>query len=469
MTGRRDRSYLTPSVALPVLNWRAIALLLYNPPVCHSKRVPKVCAMTSSLNEPFDVLIVGGGPAGSTVATLLARRGERVLLLEKERHPRFHIGESLLPMNLPLFEELGVADQIAQIGIPKYGVELVSPWHDKPSTLDFAQGWDKRFASAYEARRSEFDHVLLKNAAANGVQVIEGCRVTGVDFPTEAGVVARTTRDDGQEQQFQAKFLVDASGRDTLLATKFASKTSNKRHHSAAVYGHFTGARRLPGKAAGNISLFWFDHGWFWFIPLLDGTTSVGAVCHADFIKTRGSTDVTTFFNSVIAMSPALSERLRDAEITGPATATGNYSYKSSRIAGPGYIMVGDAYGFIDPVFSSGVLLAMKGGFLAADAVTACLHNPPAEAAHVLRRYQADVDRAMVRFSWFIYRVNRPGIRSLFMQHGNPLRLREAVLSLLSGDVFRPSPIHARLWLFKGLYHLKDIAAKWQRVPERSA
>jgi len=215
--------------------------------------------------------------------------------------------------------------------------------------------------------------------------------------------------------------------------------------------------------------LFWFDHGWFWFIPLLDGTTSVGAVCHADFIKTRGSTDVTTFFKSVIAMSPALSERLRDAEITGPATATGNYSYKSSRIAGPGYIMVGDAYGFIDPVFSSGVLLAMKGGFLAADAVTACLHSPPAEAARVLRRYQADVDRAMVRFSWFIYRVNRPGIRSLFMQHGNPLRLREAVLSLLSGDVFRPSPIHARLWLFKGLYHLKDIAAKWQRVPERSA
>jgi 2-polyprenyl-6-methoxyphenol hydroxylase-like FAD-dependent oxidoreductase len=145
--------------------------------------VPKVFAMTASSNEPFDVLIVGGGPAGSTVATLLARRGERVLLLEKEHHPRFHIGESLLPMNLPLFEELGVADQIAQIGIPKYGVELVSPWHDKPSTLDFAQGWDKRFASAYEVRRSEFDHVLLKNAAANGVQVIEGCRVTGVDFP----------------------------------------------------------------------------------------------------------------------------------------------------------------------------------------------------------------------------------------------------------------------------------------------
>jgi flavin-dependent dehydrogenase len=123
--------------------------------------------------------------------------------------------------------------------------------------------------------------------------------------------------------------------------------------------------------------------------------------------------------------------------------------------------MVGDAYGFIDPVFSSGVLIAMQSGFLAADAVTACLHQPKAVAERALRRYQADMDRAMERFSWFIYRVNRPGIRALFMRHGNPLRLREAVMSLLSGDVFRPSPIHARLWLFKCLYYIKNTALRW--------
>jgi flavin-dependent dehydrogenase len=424
--------------------------------------------MTALPDERFDVLVVGGGPAGSTVATLLARRGERVLLLEKDHHPRFHIGESLLPMNLPLFEQLGVSDEIARIGIPKYGVEFVSPWHDGPSTLDFGQGWDKRFSSAYEVRRSEFDHALLKNSAASGVEVVEGVRVTDVEFPADGGVVARTRGEDGLNNQFHAKFLVDASGRDTLLANKFASKVSNKRHHSAAVYGHFTGARRLPGKSAGNISLFWFDHGWFWFIPLLDGATSVGAVCHADFVKDR-KTDVTSFFKSVIAMSPALADRLKDAELTGPATATGNYSYKSSRISGPGYLMVGDAYGFIDPVFSSGVLIAMQSGFLAADAVTACLHKSKAEADRVLVRYEADVNRAMIRFSWFIYRINRPAIRALFMRHGNPLRLREAVLSLLSGDVFRPSPIHARLRLFKSLYYLKTIAAKWGRLDPRDA
>ena len=414
--------------------------------------------MAISSDESFDVLVVGGGPAGSTIATLLARRGERVLLVEKERHPRFHIGESLLPMNMPLFDELGVGEAIARIGIPKYGVEFVSPDHDKPVSLDFVQGWDRSLASAYEVRRSEFDHVLLNNAAAAGAAVLEGHRVAAVEFPARGHVVARISGADGRHRQVQAKFVVDASGRDTLLATKFASKVSNKRHHSAAVYGHFTGARRLPGRAEGNISIFWFDRGWFWFIPLADGTTSVGAVCHAEFIRSR-KTDVTAFFRDTIAMSPALSDRLRDAEMTGPATATGNYSYKSCVMHGPDFIMVGDAYCFIDPVFSSGVYLAMQGAFFAADAVTASLRGSRAEAARALRRYEAGVDRALARFSWFIYRVNRPAIRALFMENGNPLRMREAVLSLLSGDVFRASPIHARLRLFKGLYYLKAMAA----------
>jgi flavin-dependent dehydrogenase len=424
--------------------------------------------MALSHDEMFDVLVVGGGPAGSTIATLLARRGERVLLVEKERHPRFHIGESLLPLNLPLFEELGVKDEIARIGLPKYGVEFVSPYHNKKSSLEFAQSWDKRFDHAYEVRRSEFDEVLIRNAAKNGVEVIEGCRITGVDLTTDGGVTARATGDDGQEHRFQAKFLVDASGRDTLLASKLDIKTSNRRHHSAAVFGHFTGAWRLPGKAAGNITLFWFDHGWFWYIPLADGTTSVGAVCQPDFIKAR-KTDVTTFFKSVIAMAPELEERLRDAEMTGPATATGNYSYKADRISGPNYLMVGDAYAFIDPVFSSGVYLAMRSAFFAADAVTACLHEPADKAERARRRYEVDVNLALNRFSWFIYRVNRPAIRDLFMSPGNKWRVREAVLSLLSGDVFRWSPIHSRLFLFKGIYYLKTLAAERGRMLTRSA
>ncbi len=414
------------------------------------------------ITSQSDVLIVGGGPAGSTIGALLARRGENVVVVEKDTHPRFHIGESLLPLNLPLFEELGVKEAIDRVGLAKYGVEFVSPWHDTATMLDFAQAWDKNLFYAYQVRRSEFDQILWNNAAAKGAHVIDGCRISKVEFPQEGGVVATGEDSDGQPRRFEAKFLVDASGRDTLLAGRLAIKQRNRHHASAAVFAHFTGARRLPGKAEGNISLFWFEHGWFWFIPLADGTTSVGAVCSPEFMKSR-KTDVTSFLQSLIAQSPALSDRLADAKMTGPATATGNYSYRAGQMTAKNFIILGDAYAFIDPVFSSGVYLAMKGAFLAVEPVLACLHRPGAEANRALRRFEAEVNGALARFSWYIYRINTPAMRDLFMEPRNYFRMREAVLSLLSGDVFDRSPIHSRLLLFKGVYYVKSFFIRQAR------
>jgi flavin-dependent dehydrogenase len=410
-----------------------------------------------------DVVVVGGGPAGSTIATLLAQRGENVVLVEKDVHPRFHIGESLLPMNMPLLEELGVKEAIDRIGMPKYGVEFVSPWHDRTSMLDFAQSWDKSLFYSYEVRRSEFDHVLLQNAAAKGACVIEGCHISRVDFPPEGGVIATGHDGDGQERTFAGKFLVDASGRDTLLAGHLAIKQRNRRHASAAVFGHFTGARRLPGKAAGNISIFWFEHGWFWFIPLADGTTSIGAVCPPEFMKSR-KTDVTSFLASLISQCPALAERLADAQMAGPATATGNYSYRAEQMSGKNFIMIGDAYAFIDPVFSTGVYLAMKSAFLGAHVVTASLRRPVAEAERARRRFEREVHDALARFSWYIYRVNTPAMRDLFMAPRNFFRMQEALLALLSGDAFGRSPIHLRLRLFKAVFHIKSILLRQPRL-----
>jgi flavin-dependent dehydrogenase len=407
----------------------------------------------------YDVLVVGGGPAGSTVAALLAARGERVLLIEKDRHPRFHIGESLLPMNVPLLEQLGVKEEVERIGMPKFGVEFVSPRHEKPMTLDFGQSWDKSMSYSYQVRRSEFDHILLKNAAAKGATVLEGLRVGDVTI-TGKGVVAQAKDEDGIERRFSAKFLVDASGRDTLMANKLQSKQRNPTHKSAAVFAHFRGACRLADKAAGNISVFWFAHGWFWFIPLADGTTSIGAVCKPEFIKARG-TDVTTFLHSLIAMCPALTERLKDAEICGEASATGNYSYRSQKMCGERYVMLGDAYAFIDPVFSTGVYLAMKGGFLGADVVTACLHRPAREAARARRQFEATISKSLASFSWYIYRMNRPAMRELFMAPRNLFRMQEALLSLLSGDVFGHSPIRTPLMLFKVVYFIKALLLKY--------
>jgi 2-polyprenyl-6-methoxyphenol hydroxylase-like FAD-dependent oxidoreductase len=398
-------------------------------------------------------LVIGGGPGGSTIAALLAERGRDIVLVEKAHHPRFHIGESLLPLNLPLFERLGLAAEIEKIGMPKFGAEFVSPWHDKSITFDFADAWDKSFPSAYQVRRSEFDQILFRNAREKGARTIEGCRVTGIVFDSN-GAVVTARQEDHSERTWRARFVVDASGRDTFLANLFNIKCRNRKHNSAAMFAHFTGAARLPGKAEGNITVFWFDHGWFWFIPLADGTTSVGAVCWPYYMKSRQN-EPERFFLDTIALCPALAERLREARLGSPVTATGNYSYHARRATGRNYLMLGDAFAFIDPVFSTGVFLAMQGAFTGADTVEACLDHP--EKAHIaLKAFDSTMRLGPSVFSWFIYRVTTPGLRHLFMNPANRFRLQEALLSLLAGDIFRGTPVRSRLLAFKALYYLNS-------------
>ncbi|MBA2689339.1 MAG: tryptophan 7-halogenase [Burkholderiales bacterium] len=413
-----------------------------------------------------EVLVIGSGPAGATVAALLAERGRDVVVVEKSHHPRFHIGESLLPLNMPLFEKLGVAKEIERIGMPKYGVEFVSPWHDKPTTFEFADAWDKAFPSAYQVRRSEFDHVLFRNAVRKGAKAIEGCRVTGIDFHPE-GAAVTTRQENGEEHEWQTKFVVDASGRDTFLANRLGLKLRNKKHNSAAIFGHFSGATRLAGRAEGNITVFWFDHGWFWFIPLSDGATSIGAVCWPYYMTSR-KTDPEKFFFDTIALCPALAERLRDATLISPVTATGNYSYSAKRTAGRNYLMLGDAFAFIDPVFSSGVFLAMQSAFVGAETIAVCLDNPQ-QAPNALKAFDANMRRGPQVFSWFIYRVTTPTMRNLFMAPSNRFRFQEAILSVLAGDIFRGTPIGRSLLVFKALYYLisafnfKKSLMAWKR------
>ena len=414
---------------------------------------------TDPAQRRCDVFVIGCGPAGSTIGALLSERGRDVAVVDKERHPRFHIGESLLPLNMPILERLGVWDELVKIGIRKDAAEFESHAAGKTVEFRFSTAFDKRWQHAFQVRRSEFDHMLLRNCAAKGARVYEGARVTSVDFgdlSRKEDTVVHLQLEDGSRQEWCTRFLVDASGRDTFLAERFAIKRKNRKHASAAIFGHFRNARRNPGSAEGNITIVWFEHGWFWFIPLKDGTTSVGAVCWPAYLKAR-KTDPTTFLMQTIAMAPEIADRLKDAELTAPVTATGNYSYTAKRMSGPGYLMVGDAWAFIDPVFSSGVYLAMNSSTLGAEVVDAVLKDP-SRAPALYREFESTIRRGVGAFSWIIYRMTNPVIRKLFMAPRNFLGVQSAVVSLLAGDVFRAGPVRPRLYLFRAIYYVNFIA-----------
>lgn len=402
------------------------------------------------------MLVVGGGPAGSTIAALLADRGRDVVVLDKDRHPRFHIGESLLPLNLPLFERLGILDEVHRIGMVKHCAEFTSRDHGKSQAFDFGRAYGCEWPHAYQVRRSELDALLLRHCAGRGAQVHEETRVSAVDFDHRDAVHVTAESASGT-RVWRTRFLVDASGRDTFLASRFGIKRKNPKHASAALYGHFRNARRHAGRDEGNISIYWFAHGWFWFIPLKDGTTSVGAVCWPYYLKQRRS-DPTAFFLETIRLSPELAERLKDAELIEPATATGNYSYTAERMTGDRHILVGDAFAFVDPVFSSGVYLAMSSAFLGADVVEECLDRPQ-QAARACRRFDRAVRKGLGRFSWMIYRMTSPAMRNLIMAPQDVMGIESAVISFLAGDVFRNGPVWRRLVAFRGLYYAASLAS----------
>ncbi len=409
-----------------------------------------------------DVLVIGGGPAGTTVAPMLAEKGYRVVLLEKAHHPRFHIGESLLPANLPLFDRMGIGEQVKAIGMLKPGAEFVSPNHEMSSVFNFAEAWDKSMPYAYQVKRDQFDEILIRNAEKKGVEVYEGCKAKTVDFLPDNSAAVRAVHDDGREMEWQARFVVDASGRDTFLANRFQIKHRNPKHNSSAIYGHFTGVRRHEGQAEGNITIFWFEHGWFWLIPMQNDITSIGMVTWPYYMKTKGERSLEQFLRDGFAQCSKLGMRLQDAKLINEIEATGNFSYVSDRNHGNNYVMLGDAYAFIDPVFSSGVLLAMNSGVIAAEAIDTCLKNPD-RAPAALKRFDRLMKHGPKEFSWFIYRVTNPIMREFFMGPRNVLRAKEAVLSMLAGDIFGKTPIWPSIWAFKALYYLANI-----RHPKRA-
>ena len=402
------------------------------------------------------MLIIGGGPAGSTAAALLAERGIDVLLVERERHPRFHVGESLLPRNTALFDRLGLREQVAALGVHKPGAEFVDDGTGREVQFSFADGLDQAYTSSWQVRRSDFDALLFETAAARGARTMQGTAVTNIAFAPPGGRAEVTaTGEDGTALRIAPRFVLDASGRDTFLAGRLGTKRSNKRNNTAAVYAHYAGAEFRTGAREGYISVHLAEDGWFWMIPLRDEVMSVGFVGDPAAFKGRQGGPAALLAER-IAASPTVGARMRGATRISEVWGTGNYSYYADSNAGEGCLLIGDAFAFLDPVFSSGVLLAMASGEKGAAVAEAWLADP-ARGQAMARRMEREMRRAMERIGWLVYRINRPALRLLFMAPRNAFRMRDGIVSLLAGNLRGSWRSAVPVLAFKSIYYVTSL------------
>ena len=324
------------------------------------------------MSQSYDVIVIGGGPAGCTTATVLAQHGRKVLLLEKEPFPRYHVGESLMPFCYFTLERLGMIEAMEDKQFThKHSVGFVTPDGRASRPFFFFQHYDHPSAQTWQVERQEFDQMLFENARKHGVDVRDGVKVKNVLRDDNGTVVGVATED----AHYHAKVTVDATGRDALLQTKNGWRRRDPELNKIAVWTYFKGAKRDPGLEAGSTTVAYLpEKGWFWYIPLKNDLVSVGAVAERDYLFREGN-DPAEIIGRETQANTWIADHLEGAEQTGRYWTTGEYSYRSEFCAENGAVLVGDAFAFLDPVFSSGVFLALKSGEMAADTIHRALEN----------------------------------------------------------------------------------------------
>ena len=387
-----------------------------------------------------DVAVIGGGPGGSTTATHLARGGLKVALFEREAFPRFRVGESLVPATMLLLERLGALEPVAEGGFQvKYG----ATFHDQDTGLGhsfyFLQGmpWPNW---TYNVPRAEFDTILLDHARKHGVQVLQPATVRAAAFDGEG--VTLEADSGGERVALRARFLVDASGRDGFLAGRLGQRRRIPNLGKVALFAHYRGADRFPGIEEGNVRIYLFDGGWFWWIPMARDLTSIGAVIHARTAREHaGSPEA--LFETMVRRCHAVREHMKDAQAVTPLYRAANFAYTNSPIVGDRFLSVGDAVAFVDPIFSSGVFIAMRTGELAAETILAAFADGRFRARR-FAAYERQVWRGVAPFFKFIHKYYEPAFLDLFLQPRDAFGMVRAVLNVLSGGSFIRMPLRVR-------------------------
>lgn len=413
-----------------------------------------------------DVIVIGGGPAGSTAATLLAREGYKVALLERERFPRFQIGESLLPYNNDLFDRLGVKDQLLAGNFhPKYGADFLTGDGKVSYTFRFDRNLpEPQYQRSFQVKRAEFDQLLLRNAAKNGVEVHEQTQVTAVHLGDPHRAVVRTA--DGRE--LEARFVVDASGHGAVIGSKLGeNRAPIDQLQKIAIFAHYRNVPRAEGKNAGNTVIVVLRDAWFWLIPVSKEVMSVGLVVDKKHVSSCGLKPEELLART-IADTPWVAERMQAAERVSPVYARKDFSYAMRKMVGPNFALAGDAAGFLDPIFSTGVFMAMKSASIVADAVTLRLRGGSMRA---LKRYERDMSAALHKYFVFIQHFYRREFLEVFMQPKPNYGLLQAIVGVLAGDIFAKRGNRLKLAFFFLLVRIQKrrpvIAPRieWESLP----
>ena len=349
---------------------------------------------------PPEIVVIGGGPAGATCSTLLAQGGRRVQLFERERFPRFHIGESLIPETYWVLERLNMLSKLqASHFIKKYSVQFVGRSGRLSEPFYFVDHKPHESSQTWQVLRSEFDKLMLDNASEHGVDVHEGVRVLDVLFEGDRAVGVRIQNEDGAQREVRADVVVDASGQSSMIIGRLGLREWDEQLKKAALWTYWEGAQRGAGRDEGATLVIQTEgkKGWFWYIPLHDDVTSVGVVAdYSDLFKNRPDKDHEAIYFEEVDRCPGVKKLIDGAKRVAPFRAAKEYTYKAKQAAGDGWVTIGDAFGFLDPLYSSGVLLALRSGAVAADAIAEGLARGDTSAAQ-LGKWEPDFRKGMDR------------------------------------------------------------------------